>query len=165
MSALESRGVVLGLRIAQILFAIIVLGLAAYVVSWWRHYWHASSPSSLNFLIFDAVWTLLAAAYLIVVPWHFSETRAHHKFAILGVEAVTMLFWFAGFIAAAVFLSGRGCAGGVCRAAEAAVVFAAFEWVLFTITTAMATMFVLRGRGQSRGHTKADPNVAVHEGV
>ena len=41
-----------------------------------------------------------------------------------------MLFWFAGFIAFAVLLTDVGCSRhwGVCRASEAAVVFAAFEW-------------------------------------
>lgn len=86
------------------------------------------SPGQVNFIIFDSVWTLLALAYLVVVPWRFSDTKAHHKFVILGVEALTMLFWFAGFVALAVFLTGRRCDGSVCSAAEASTVFAAFEW-------------------------------------
>jgi hypothetical protein len=71
---------------------------------------------------------MLALAYLIIVPWRFSETKAHHKFAILAVEAITMIFWFAGFIALAVFLSDRLCRGRVCSAAKAASAFGAFEW-------------------------------------
>ena len=86
------------------------------------------SPSQINFLIFDAVWTILALAFLIVVPWRFSETKAHHKFAILAVEGVTMIFWFAGFIALAIFLSDRVCFGHVCSSAKAGAAFAAFEW-------------------------------------
>lgn len=86
------------------------------------------SPGQINFLIFDSVWTFLALAYLIVVPWRFSDTVAHHKFAILAVETLTMIFWFAGFIALAVFLDDRVCFGHVCSAAKAAAVFAAFEW-------------------------------------
>ena len=62
------------------------------------------------------------------MPWRFSDTIAHHKFAILAVEAVTMIFWFAGFVALAVFLSGRMCYGRVCNTAKAAAVFGAFEW-------------------------------------
>jgi len=54
--------------------------------------------------------------------------RFAHRFAILAVEALTMLFWFAGFIALAVFLAGRVCYGSVCGSAKAATVFAAFEW-------------------------------------
>jgi hypothetical protein len=40
-----------------------------------------------------------------------------------------MLFWFAGFIALAVFISNLlFCRGDVCRAAQAATVFGALEW-------------------------------------
>jgi hypothetical protein len=54
---------------------------------------------------------------------------AAHKFGILAAEAATMVFWFAAFLAAAVFLSGLDfCRGVVCGAARGAVVFGAFEW-------------------------------------
>lgn len=54
---------------------------------------------------------------------------AAHKFAILAVEAVTMIFWFAGFIALAAMTGGWGCGSfGPCRAAIAAAVFGAIEW-------------------------------------
>lgn len=98
------------------------------VVHWWRDYWHSFSPSPLNFLIFASVWTFLALAYLIIVPWRFSHTKAHHKYGIFGVEALTTTFWFAGFLAVAVWLSGRPCWGSVCSAAKVSAVFAAFEW-------------------------------------
>lgn len=60
--------------------------------------------------------------------------------AMLGLDALTMLFWFAGFIALAVYhhqleevyfdgiLQGCSVAGGYCGDVEAAVVFGAFEW-------------------------------------
>lgn len=128
MAVFDSRIVVLSLRIAQAVFSIIILGLSAYVADWWSGYWHASSPGEVNFLVFCAVWTLLALLYLIVVPWRFSDTALHHAFAILAVEAVTVIFWFAGFIALATFLSDRVCFGSVCSAAKAADVFAAFTW-------------------------------------
>lgn len=54
-----------------------------------------------------------------------------HKFAILGVEVLTMLFWFAGFIALAVYITATifdYCTGGFCSGLKAACVFAAFEW-------------------------------------
>ncbi|KAF7186088.1 hypothetical protein HII31_12615 [Pseudocercospora fuligena] len=164
MRAFDSRLVVLALRVAQAVFAIIVLGLTAYVANWWSGYWHSYSPSQINYLIFCAVWTILALLYLIIVPWRFSETGAHHKFAILAVESVTMIFWFAGFIALAVFLSDRVCFGHVCSAAKAACVFAAFAWATFAATTAMAVLHVFRTRnGTHRG--KADPNLNMQEGV
>ena len=39
-----------------------------------------------------------------------------------------MVFWFAGFVALAVFLGDRVCFGHVCSAAKAAAAFGAFEW-------------------------------------
>jgi len=52
-----------------------------------------------------------------------------HKFVVLAVEALTALFWFAGWVATATLL-GRSaeCYGGYCSAAKAATVFAALEW-------------------------------------
>ncbi|KXL45077.1 hypothetical protein M433DRAFT_154651 [Acidomyces richmondensis BFW] len=165
MAAFESRVVVLGLRIAQAVLAVIILGLSAYVANWWSGHWHVGSPSEVNFLLFCAVWSLLALLYLILVPWRFSDTMAHHKFAILAAESVTTLFWFAGFIALAVFLTGRVCFGSVCSAAKAATVFGAFEWLLFAATTAVAILHVFRTSGRTSDHGKANPNMNVAEGV
>lgn len=86
------------------------------------------APTQVNFLLFCAVWSVLVLLYLAIVPWRFANTAAHHKFAVLGMESLTMLFWFAGFIALAVFLSDRVCFGHVCSAAKAAAAFGAFEW-------------------------------------
>ncbi|KAM3423020.1 hypothetical protein BST61_g493 [Cercospora zeina] len=165
MAVYENRTVLLGVRIAQGIFALIVLGLAAYVADWWNGWWNGyGSPSEVNFLIFCAVWTFLALIYLILVPWRFANSVLHHKFAILGVEALTMIFWFAGFIALSVFMTGRNCRGTVCGSARAACAFGAFSWVLWAATTALATMHVLRNRG-SGSTTKGDPNLQVQEGV
>jgi len=101
------------------------------------------APSQVNWLVFVSAWTLLALIYLIVVPARFSDTAAHHKFAILGVETLTMLFWFAGFVALAVFLSNRVCFGHVCAAAKAAAVFGAFEWYVFDTNCSIQKSFSL----------------------
>lgn len=77
-------------------------------------------------MVFASVWTVLALNYLVIAPW--KMPRIANKFAILGVEALTMIFWFGGFIALAVFLGGRVCYGHVCSVAKAATAFAAFEW-------------------------------------
>lgn len=98
------------------------------VASWWSGYWHASAPAQVSFLLFCSIWSLLSLIYLIVVPLRFSESKLHHKFAVLGAEFLAMLFWFAGFIALAVFLSDRVCFGNVCSAAKAAAAFGAFAW-------------------------------------
>lgn len=110
----------LPLRAAQAFLAILILGLTAYDVSNW-------APSETNFLLFCSVWTLLAVAYLVVTPGRYPT--AAHKYGILAAEVLTMIFWFAGFIAEAVLLTDTGCRrGSVCRSMQAATVFAAFEW-------------------------------------
>ncbi|GAB7354403.1 hypothetical protein MBLNU459_g4898t1 [Dothideomycetes sp. NU459] len=149
------------LRVAQAIFTIIVLGLCGDVANWWGSFWHAYSPSEINFLLFTSVWTILALLYLILAPWLFPQ--AAHKFGILAAEALTMLFWFAGFIALAAFLSVRACWGSVCTAAKVATVFAAFQWLLFAISTLLATLHVLRTRGTH--NNKADPAMDVHQGT
>jgi hypothetical protein len=55
---------------------------------------------------------------------------AAHRFAVLAVEAVTMIFWFAGFIALAVPLGADNYAQRYSsfRAAAAGDAFSAFEW-------------------------------------
>ncbi|RFU29533.1 hypothetical protein B7463_g6807, partial [Scytalidium lignicola] len=150
---------ILPVRIVQGVFDIIILGLMAYVVNAWS--WDAWSPSEANFMLFCSIWTILALAYLIFSPIHFPTTA--HKFGILAAEFVTMIFWFAGFIALAVLLTDVGCGDSwsICRAAEAACVFGAFEWVLFAATTIMAVLHCWR-TGGTRGTAKHDPNMEIH---
>lgn len=137
------------LRAAQLLFAILVLALNAYVASWYNI--DSSSPSSVNFLIFTGLWTtLLALPYLTITPRFFPT--AAHKYGILGVEAVTMLFWLAGFLAEAVFMSHLGfCRGSVCVSARAGVAFSAMSWILFVSTTVMAVIYVFRTKNTVQG--------------
>ena len=85
-----------------------------------------------------------------------------HTYAMLGVEALTMLFWFAGFIAMAVYV-GRItiCIGNVCRALRAVVVFAAFEWLLWLATTILTALDANRSRRSAatggKNHLGQDP--------
>jgi hypothetical protein len=79
-------------------------------------------------MLFTSVWTLLAVAYLTLVPTRFP--RAAHKFVIAGVEFLTMLFWFAAFVAVATrwgsavwYSKGTFYGCGV-----VAIVFSAFLW-------------------------------------
>ncbi|KAK2623540.1 hypothetical protein QTJ16_007094 [Diplocarpon rosae] len=144
----------LPIRAAQAVFALIVLGTLAYV----NNVPFASSPSWINFLLFCAVWTLLALVYLLLAPIWFPALA--HKLAILGVDALTMIFWFAGFVATAVKLDNTDCGSyGPCKATVAGDVFGAFEWVLFAITTALA---LLEGRSAfGRGSRKNANDVAI----
>ena len=94
-------------------------------------------------MVFAAVWTLVVLIYLALAPRFFSAFA--HPVAMLALDALTMLFWFAGFIALAVWIGRandeyaydgfyveRACsaAGDYCREVEAAVVFGAFEWLV-----------------------------------
>jgi len=101
--------------------------LLSIVAHWYLNAAGVASPGQVNFLIFNGLWTLLIGIYLIVSPVYFP--RLSHKYAVLALDAVTALFWFAGFVALAVFLSTpSSCAGGVCRCARVLVVFASFLW-------------------------------------
>ncbi|KAF2085823.1 hypothetical protein K490DRAFT_45903 [Saccharata proteae CBS 121410] len=144
----------LPLRLLQLIFAIIVLGLASFVSHWWTDHWYSHSPDEVNFIVFCAAWTLLVLVYLIVAPWRFPTFA--HKFGILAAEVVTMIFWFAGFIALAVWLNDRICFGSVCASAKAATVFAAFSWLAFAATCMLASLHVWRTRGTSE-KTSAPP--------
>ena len=86
------------------------------------------TPSSVDFMLFTSVWTLLAVAYLAVTPTHFPNFA--HKYLILAVEAVTMIFWFAAWVAVASLWGDISCGsrGGPCGAGTAAIVFGAFIW-------------------------------------
>ncbi|KAF2397310.1 hypothetical protein EJ06DRAFT_532933 [Trichodelitschia bisporula] len=154
----------LPLRIAQAVLAIIILGLTAYAVNAWNGngHWHWS-PAEINYMLFCSIWTILALAYLLIAPVRF-ETAAH-KYGILAAEALTMIFWFAAFIALAVLLTDLGCSShwGVCRAATAATVFAAFEWLLFAATTLMAGLHCWRTRGTH--NTRHDPAIETRAAV
>ncbi|KIW04056.1 uncharacterized protein PV09_04874 [Verruconis gallopava] len=145
----------LPLRVAQGVLTIIILGLTAYDVSIW-------SPSETNFLLFCSIWTILALAYLIVTPGRFPT--AAHKYGILGAELVTMIFWFAGFIAEASLLGDTEChKGTLCRTMQAATVFGAFEWLLFAATSLMAGLHCWRTRNTH--DDRADPQMQVNPSV
>jgi len=155
-----AAGFILPVRVVQAVFAIIVLGLMAYAASDWSYYW---SPSEVNFLLFTSIWTILALIYLILTPTHYPTIA--HKYGILAAEALTMIFWFAGFIALAVLLTDVGCTArhgwSVCKASIAADVFAAFEWLLFAATTIMAALYGWRTRSEGTGHHDPAMEVAV----
>ena len=88
---------------------------------------YQDSPSRVNFLVFVSLWTLLALIYLALTPRFFPSIA--HKYAILGLDFVTMIFWFAGWIALAVYKENLLlCGGNICHVMTAAIVFGALEW-------------------------------------
>ncbi|KAF2182734.1 hypothetical protein K469DRAFT_711419 [Zopfia rhizophila CBS 207.26] len=152
---------VLALRGLQAVLALVMLGLMAYVATWWTNHWRQMSPTEINFMIFSPVWTLLALIYLVVAPMKFPA--AAHKFAILGAEVLTMFYWFGGFIALAVFLSDRICFGTVCAVAKAGTAISAFSWAIWAITAIFTVLRTFRGGSRSMG--SGEPKVEMHQGV
>jgi len=153
----------LGICAVQFLFAIIVLGLTGHISSLTGGY----TPSQDAFELFCAVWTILIVIYLALSPRLF-DRKLHHPFIVLGLNAITMLFWFAAFIAMAVFhhnleevdvLDGFddnvygvcGALGSYCPSVEAAAIFGAFEWALFAGATALAALAIFQNREKSVG--------------
>ncbi|KAF2682246.1 hypothetical protein K458DRAFT_391271 [Lentithecium fluviatile CBS 122367] len=136
---------VLPLRAIQALFSIIVLGLTAYIVDTATNPWGSWSPHSVNFMLFTSIWTLLAVAYLVLTPTRFPQFA--HKFAIAGVEALTMLFWFAAWVAVAALWGDwwePARHGSIWGSGVAAIVFGCFIWIAFVITTVIAALHIRR---------------------
>lgn len=131
-------------RVVQALFGVIVIGLTGYgpslqykipsikktnkslVVSTFYYEW--SYSDTVNFLLFLGCWTaFVAVPYLTIAPIWFP--RLAHHYVIPAVEVITMIFWFAGFIAMGAMLPPpRWCHGSACSSLQAATVFGAFEW-------------------------------------
>ncbi|PWY79549.1 hypothetical protein BO70DRAFT_293455 [Aspergillus heteromorphus CBS 117.55] len=143
-------------RVAQAIFAIIVLALTAYYISWYTY------SDTVNFMLFNGIWAaFFATPYLALAPAFFPQLA--HRFVIPTVEAITMIFWFSGFIALGVYLPpSEFCHWSRCRALQAATVFGAFEWALFLATTVAAVLDALRSR--SSPNTKTT-HANVHVGV
>ncbi|TLD26518.1 hypothetical protein PspLS_05222 [Pyricularia sp. CBS 133598] len=151
-------GLITILHIVAILFAIIELGLTAYAVSVfynrWGPYVVSRSPDSLNFMVFNSVWSLLVLAYLGLTPIY--AARLFHKLVALGLLALTTIFWFAGSIALAAYLGGPWNCGRdtLCGSTSAAVAFGFFLWAIFTV------LLVLEGLewNRNRNSVTSDPH-------
>ncbi|KAH6868810.1 hypothetical protein BKA58DRAFT_317599 [Alternaria rosae] len=164
---------ILPVRAAQAVLSIVVLGLMAYVSSWWSTHWRQSSPMEINYLIFAPSWTILSLIPLLLTSLpkfsHLSE-KGSVKWALLGLEGLTMLFWFSGFVALAVFLSGRICFGMVCDVARASTVISSVSWLAWAVTFVFGVIGVVKGRsgGMSMGFGSRAPKnkeVDMHQGV
>jgi len=159
-------GLLLPLRVAQGLFALIVLGLSAYVAHWYDSDTLTASPSQINFLVFVPIFTVLSILYLECAPRFMA--RASHPYAHFGLEALNMLFYFAGFIALSAFLGKLlFCRGSVCAAARADAVFAAFSWLLWVGTSVILAMEIFKGgvRGTNSGSRGAMSQVPAAANV
>ncbi|PGH23136.1 hypothetical protein AJ80_02766 [Polytolypa hystricis UAMH7299] len=134
------------LRGVQALLAFIVFAMSCYVVSEFRGAL-SGSPDQPNFMLFNGLWTaFIALPFLVLAPIYFASFA--HIYALLAVEAVTMIFWFAGFIALGAALPApKWCHGSVCNSMQAITVFGAFEWLLLVGTLTLAVLPVIRNRG------------------
>jgi hypothetical protein len=146
--------------------------LTTAVSNWWANYWRDMSPTEVNFLLFSSVFSLITTVYLTLAALNKLPAIAANRFALLAADAITMMFWFGGFIALAVFLSSRVCFGNVCNVAKASVAFGAFNWyalvlkvlekqrltsmnrLLFAATTAWAGLYTFRARRGAAPPTK-----------
>lgn len=79
-------------------------------------------------MLFNGVWTaFIATPYLAFAPTYFPNLA--HRLIVAAVDAVTMIFWFAGFIALAAYLPvASHFSGSVRSSLQAATVFGSFEW-------------------------------------
>ncbi|KAL2263819.1 hypothetical protein VTK26DRAFT_4986 [Humicola hyalothermophila] len=135
-------------------FAVIELGLTAYIVSPWGRW---GPPSSMSFMLFNSIWTLLVLAYIGLTPLYY--TRMFHRIASLALVWITMIFWFAGSIALAAYWGSPRCGGDTfCGSVEAAIAFGFFLWALFGFLVFVDTLWVLRGRANHTTTTWPKPH-------
>ncbi|KAH7133389.1 marvel domain-containing protein [Dactylonectria estremocensis] len=125
------------LRGLQLAMALTSLGLSAKVVNYFMRGSRTASPTPFMFITFTSVFSLLSLLYLVVVP-RFAP-RASHPYASIAVDMTNTIFYFAGFIVLAVYMTGLTfCRGAVCSASRAVAVFAAAQftvWIASTILT------------------------------
>jgi len=142
--ALLGVGLLFPLRIIQAIFAVIVLCLTGYVAKWYHTETTTPVPAQIKFLIFSAVWALVACAYLELAPRY--TKRAAHPYAHLAVEVIVSIFYLAGFIALSVFLSKLlFCRGSVCAAARFSAVFSAFSFPVWLASAVLLGLEIFRG--------------------
>ncbi|KAI3319295.1 membrane-associating domain-containing protein [Xylariaceae sp. AK1471] len=144
------------LHIVAAVFAIIELGLTAYYASLFHgfRYFGGDSPSTVNFMIFNSVWSILVLVYIGLTPLYM--TSVFHRLAALVLNVITAIFWFAGSIALAVVWGGPyQCNGDTgCGSIEAAIAFGFFLWAIFTFLAVVDGIESLRRRGHHVDTTK-----------
>ncbi|KAH7320918.1 membrane-associating domain-containing protein [Stachybotrys elegans] len=132
------------IRAPQVILALINLGLAGYVASYYNGM-QRQAPGPVSFLIFATSFSLLVIPYLEIVARRFP--RVGHPYGKLALEAINTILFFSGFIALAAFLGQLNfCNGPVCSAARALNVFAALEFVAWAATTGLQAKAVFQGR-------------------
>lgn len=104
------------------------------------------TPSELRFLLFVSIWSFfIAVPYLVIVPIYLP--RFAHIYALLAMEALVTIFWFAGFVALAANLPpAKFCDSkynnGFCGELQAATVFGAFTLSVFSLLSFLLSLLL-----------------------
>lgn len=111
-------------------------------------------PDEWGFLMFCAGWTFLDVIFVSIAGTIFAD-HALMGYIRVATEAVTLLSWFAGFIAVAVNIGSNACPAeeNRCGSLKAATVFGALEWLLFVITTILTIKLVFKSTRRPRTST------------
>jgi len=93
------------------------------------------------------IWSIAVLAYLLLTPMCLPSL--HNRWVIVGLEAVTVIFWFSGFIAIAASTNNIICLTDGCSiigTAKAAAAFAAFSWIAWCVTLGLIIHAVIQYR-------------------
>lgn len=132
------------------------VNLAVVVLNWFLLRSTMPSPSSFNFLTFAPAFSILSILYLELAPQY--TPQAAHPFALLAVEATNAIFYFAGFIALAIFLSKLVfCNGAVCEVGRATSVVAAAEFASWIATTILRAKSIFKSKGSRQQSDNETP--------
>jgi hypothetical protein len=135
------------------------------VANWYNSDTLTASPSQINFLIFVPIWSFITIAYLEITPVYAKRGKRHnllpgslkiiltaelfiasHPYAHFALEIITAIFYLAGFIALAVFLSKLlYCRGSVCASARSAAIFSAISCATWILTTTLLGVEIFKG--------------------
>ncbi|KAI1156489.1 membrane-associating domain-containing protein [Nemania diffusa] len=150
----SSNMILLGLRVAQLTLAFVVIGLTAFVVHWYNVDTMSAPPPQVGWLLFVSPFTIISIAILEGLP-RFAP-RFFHPYAALSLEFGNALFYLAGFLALSTFMSRLlFCRGSVCSAARADVAFGIFEFLLWAATTYFAGKDVFKKGFRRSKNTQA----------
>jgi hypothetical protein len=145
------------------------------VANWYNSDTLTASPSQINFLIFVPLWSFITIAYLEITPVYAKRGKCHnllspslkttlttgrftasHPYAHFTLEIITTIFYFAGAVALAVFLSKLlYCRGSVCASARAAAILSSISFVTWVVTTTLLGAEIFKGGFRAAQATNA----------
>ncbi|KAF3929366.1 hypothetical protein ABW19_dt0201667 [Dactylella cylindrospora] len=152
------------LRGAQIFFAIVVLGLSAYVGDQFDDYW---SPW---FALVTALFTLIGAGFLLVT--FFIAPAFTAPIITLGIDAFLWLFWLislagfadqaSGVLNSSISCSAYGSGENLCGSIKGNMAMIVFEFLLFLATLVFSGFWFYRERtGKTSGANPEGGNVSA----